>query len=55
MPTPQTPPTLKTVMISFRGTPILKDLLDRVSKREQIQRSVLIRTILERALLTATR
>ena len=34
MPTPQTPQTPKTAMISFRGTPTLKDLLDRVSKQE---------------------
>ena len=47
MPTPQTP---KTEMITFRGTPSLKNLLDRVSKQENVNRSDLIRETLERAL-----
>ena len=47
MPTPQTP---KTEMITFRGTPSLKNLLDRVSKQENVNRSDLIRITLERAL-----
>ena len=52
MPTPQTP---KTEMISFRGTPRLKNLLDRVSKQENVNRSALIRSTLERSLPTVTR
>ena len=42
--------TPKTEMITFRGTPTLKNLLDRVSKQENVNRSDLIRETLERAL-----
>ena len=40
----------KTEMLTFRGTPSLKNLLDRVSKQENVNRSDLIRITLERAL-----
>ena len=51
MPTPQTP---KTEMISFRGTPKLKNMLDRISKRENLSRSDFIREMLGRVLPTPT-
>ena len=40
----------KTEMLTFRGTPTLKELLDRVSRRENLSRSDYIRETLERAL-----
>ena len=40
----------KTEMLTFRGTPTLKALLDRVSRRENLSRSDYIRETLERAL-----
>lgn len=40
----------KSVMLTFRGTPTLKNLLNRVSKHENVNRSDLIRITLERAL-----
>jgi predicted DNA-binding protein len=40
----------KTEMLTFRGTPTLKELLDRVSRRENQSRSDYIRETLERAL-----
>ena len=46
--------TTKTAMITFRGTQTLKNLLDRVSKQENVNRSDLIRETLERALPTVT-
>ena len=39
----------KTEMLTFRGTPTLKELLDRVSRRENLSRSDYIRETLERA------
>ena len=33
----------KSAMLTFRGTPRLKNLLDRVSKQENLNRSDLIR------------
>ena len=46
--TAQTP--YKTEMLTFRGTPTLKELLDRVSRRENLSRSDYIRETLEKAL-----
>ena len=43
----------KTEMLTFRGTSTLKNLLNRVSKQENLNRSDLIRETLERALPTA--
>ena len=43
-------PDYKTEMLTFRGTPTLKALLDRVSRRENLSRSDYIRETLERAL-----
>ena len=43
-------PPYKTEMLTFRGTPTLKALLDRVSRRENLSRSDYIRETLERAL-----
>ena len=40
----------KTEMLTFRGTPTLKELLDRVSRRENLSRSDYIRETLEKAL-----
>ena len=45
----------KSVMLTFRGTPTLKNLLNRVSKQENVNRSDLIRETLERALPIPTR
>ena len=48
-PTEQTA-DYKTEMLTFRGTPTLKELLDRVSRRANLSRSDYIRETLERAL-----
>ena len=54
MPTPPTTPkTTKTEMISFRTTPTLLELLDRLAKRDNTDRSSVIRERLE-ALQPAT-
>jgi hypothetical protein len=48
--TAQTP--YKTEMLTFRSGPTLRELLDRVSKREHLSRSDYIRETLERAART---
>ena len=48
--TTDTTTVYKTEMLTFRGTPTLKELLDRVSRRENLSRSDYIRETLERAL-----
>jgi predicted DNA-binding protein len=45
-------PPYKTEMLTFRAGPTLRELLDRVSKREHLSRSDYIRETLERAATT---
>lgn len=44
---PPVPP--KTEMLTFRGTETLKEMLDKLSRREGVTRSDFIRTTLENA------
>ena len=54
MPTPQTPPTPKTAMIAFRATPTLLDRLAQHARGTRLNRSALIREMLQRVLPTPT-